>query len=167
MPHDAAYWISRLGLQKHPEGGFFREIYRADEILAANALPKRYKGPRAFATAIYFLLQDRDVSCFHRIQSDELWHYYTGSALTIHVLNPAGDYIALRLGPDPEQGESFQAQIKAGCWFGASLNQSQSYALIGCTVAPGFEFADFELAERRQLLEHYPQHAELIRRLTK
>ena len=166
MIKNAAYWVNRLRLQKHPEGGFFRETYRAEESMPANALPQRFKGARSFATAIYFLLQGREVSRFHRIQSDELWHFYTGSALTVHVLNPAGHYTALRLGADPVQGHEFQARIRSGCWFGATVNDPRSYALVGCTVAPGFDFADFELADRHQLLSQYPQHIELIKRLT-
>ncbi|MBU4200472.1 MAG: cupin domain-containing protein [Verrucomicrobia bacterium] len=166
MTHNASYWIDQLALRKHPEGGYFRETYRAKESLAASALPRRFSGDRRLSTAIYFLLQGQDVSRFHRIKSDELWHYYAGSALTLHVLDPAGGYTTIRLGPNPEQGELFQACLQAGNWFGATVDDPHSYALVGCTVAPGFDFADFELADRRQLLISHPQHAAIIRRLT-
>jgi len=166
MTRSSANWIRRLKLRKHPEGGYFRETYRAKERLAANSLPRRFSGPRSISTAIYFLLRSGEVSTFHRIQSDEIWHYYAGCALTLHVLNQAGQYQAIRLGPGSERGESFQAVIRAGCWFGATVCKPRSYTLAGCTVAPGFDFSDFELANRRQLLAKYPRHAEIIRRLT-
>lgn len=166
MSNSATAWIRRLKLRQHPEGGYFRETYRARETVAANALPRRFSGARRFSTAIYFLLRSGEVSRLHRIPSDEVWHYYAGSALTLHALSRAGQHQVLRLGPDPERGESFQAVIRAGCWFGATVNRPRSYTLVGCTVAPAFDFSDFELADRRQLLARFPGLAAIIRRLT-
>lgn len=163
----AAYWIDRLGLERHPEGGYFRETYRSDETVDGQALPDRFGGARAFCTAIYFLLEGRDFSAFHRIRSDEIWHFYAGAPLTIHVIAPAGAYSAAVLGRGVETGETFQTVVKAGCWFGALVSDATSYSLVGCTVAPGFAFEDFELASRHELLARYPQHSVLIERLTR
>lgn len=158
--------ITRLELVPHPEGGWFRETYRSRETLPAQALPERFTGSRAFSTAIYFLLESGDMSALHRIKSDEVWHFYAGSALLIHCIFPDGGYQALRLGADLAAGELFQAVVPAGCWFGAELAE-EGFALVGCTVSPGFDFADFEMADVEQLCGRYPQHTELIMRMTK
>ena len=162
----AQHWIDDLQLQPHPEGGHFRETYRAPLILPRSAL-SGYGGDRAASTAIYFLLAGDQFSAFHRIRSDELWHFYAGSALIVHVIAPDGDYRPLRLGCDTEHGETFQAVVSAGCWFGSSLCHPDSFALVGCTVAPGFDFADFEMAKREELIAQYPQHRAIIERLTR
>jgi hypothetical protein len=146
---EAQHWIDRLHLQPHPEGGFFRETYRAA------------------STAIYFLLAGDQFSAFHRIRSDELWHFYAGSGLVVHVIEPGGSYRQLLLGSNADQGEQFQAVVPAGCWFGSSLRQPETYALVGCTVAPGFDFADFEMANREALAAQYPRHRTIIERLTR
>jgi predicted cupin superfamily sugar epimerase len=164
---DASYWIERLGLIEHPEGGYFRESYRSTEIIDGAHLPERFGGERHFCTAIYFLLTGTQRSLLHRLKSDELWHFHTGSALTIFVIDPDGDLQQYRLGPDPDRHECFQAVIPAGCWFGALVDDPDGFTLAGCTVAPGFEFNDFEIGERNDLLGRYPQHRELIERLTK
>lgn len=164
MPITAASLIRRLKLRRHPEGGYYRETYRAKE--SAKGLPRRFAGSRCFSTAIYFLLRGKDVSRLHRLQSDELWHFYAGGALSIHVITPAGKHQLVKLGNNLKRGEAFQAAIPAGCWFGAALNKRRAYSLVGCTVAPGFDFADFEPADRRRLLAQYPQHAKIIRSLT-
>jgi uncharacterized protein len=164
----ADFWIKRLGLISHPEGGYYRENYRSDEMIASEGLPVRFAGGgRAFSTAIYFLLAGRDFSAFHRLLSDELWHFYTGAPLTIHELNESGDYSRWTLGCDGEKGEAFQVVIKAGSWFGASLEETDSFALVGCTVAPGFDFRDFEMADRSELIRLYPGHRSLIEKLTR
>ncbi len=162
----AQYWIGKLSLDPHPEGGWFRETYRSDEIVVQDSLPERYDGPRAFCTLIYFLLESGQVSRLHRLKSDEQWHFYTGSSLTIHIINPQGQYAQQQLGSDAEKGESFQAIIPAGCWFGATVNAEDSYTLIGCLVSPGFDFGDFELGTRSELLSRYPRHAVIIQKLT-
>lgn len=158
--------ITDLQLVRHPEGGWFRETYRSGEIVPAQALPERFTGSRAFSTAIYFLLQTDDISALHRIKSDEMWHFYAGSALLIHCIFPDGGYRALRLGANPAAGEQFQAVVPGGCWFGAEP-VGEGFALVGCTVSPGFDFSDFEMAETEQLCTRYPQHRELIKRMTK
>ena len=160
-------WVSLLGLVAHPEGGFYRETYRAAEVIAAEHLPERFGGARACSTAIYFLLPGDQVSVLHRIKSDEIWHFYAGSSLTLTVIHPDGGLESKRLGADPGRGESFQVLVPAGCWYGAAVDDPSSYALVGGTVAPGFDFADFELADRRVLLEQFPQHRPTILRLTR
>jgi predicted cupin superfamily sugar epimerase len=171
MTQDAAYWIDRLGLEPHPEGGYYRQTYRSDLVLAKQALPGQFTGPRAASTAIYFLLDGENFSAFHRLRSDEMWHFYLGSPLLVHVIDEDGRYSEIRLGSNPEAGEVFQGVVKAGCWFGSRLvsdsRSEASFALVGCTVAPGFDFDDFELAEREELTQGYPQHREVIERLTR
>jgi predicted cupin superfamily sugar epimerase len=164
---DAQRWIEALQLKPHPEGGYFRETYRCEEVVAREHLPSRFSGDRAFSTAIYFLLSETDFSALHRIQQDEVWHHYDGSCLTIHVIDAAGNYTAILLGKDLAAGEQPQAVVKAGCLFGASVNDPRSYVLVGCTVAPGFDFADMTLPSRAQLLAQYPQHRQVIERLTR
>jgi predicted cupin superfamily sugar epimerase len=167
MGQDAAYWIEKLGLERHPEGGYYRQTYRADLLLARESLPAEFRGPRAASTAIYFLLDGEDFSAFHRLRSDELWHFYVGGSLVVHVIEKNGQYSEIQLGSDPEAGEVFQAVVKAGCWFASRLRDSRSFALVGCTVAPGFDFEDFELAKREELLGRYPQHRQVIQSLTR
>ncbi|MDM8525501.1 cupin domain-containing protein [Desulfococcaceae bacterium HSG8] len=163
---DSEYWINKLELAEHPEGGYFRETYRSDEFIDTDALPERFNGQRAFSTAIYFLLKGNQVSRLHRIRSDELWHFYAGSPLTIHIIDPQGQYERIRLGGNLDNGEVFQAVVKSGSWFGAAPDIADSYSLVGCTVAPGFDFHDFEMGDRDELLDKYPQHASVINLLT-
>lgn len=170
MTRDAAYWIKKLGLEPHPEGGYYRQTYRADLVLAQNCLPHRFTGPRLASTAIYFLLDGRNFSAFHRLQSDELLHFYFGAPLAVHVIEADGSYSQIRLGSDPEAGEVLQAVVAAGCWFASQIAtpmDQESFALVGCTVAPGFDFDDFELAERQKLVSCYPQYRDVITKLTR
>ena len=164
---NAQRWIETLKLERHPEGGWYREIYRADEAIPLAGLPERFSSDRNFSTAIYFLLDGTDFSALHRIKQDELWHFYDGSSLTIHMIDPAGDYSAAKLGRDAAAGENLVAVVKAGCMFGAAVDGEQSFALVGCTVAPGFDFADFEMPSREELLATYPQHREIVEKLTR
>ena len=164
---EAKDWIESLQLRPHPEGGYFRETYRASETIARQHLPTRFAGDRAFATAIYFLLQGNDFSALHRIKQDEMWHFYEGCSLTISVIDPGGNFSAIRLGRDARAGEVPQAVVPAGRLFGARVNDPRSYALVGCTVAPGFDFADFEMPTRQELLGCYPQHQAIIEQLTR
>ena len=164
---NAQDWIKQLDLQAHPEGGWFKETYRCQEILQAGHLPERFGQDHCFSTAIYYLLEAPDFSAFHRIRQDELWHFYQGNSLTIHVITDAGEYQTIKLGSDPAQGQAFQAVVSAGDWFATSVDDPNGFALVGCTVAPGFEFADFELAEAQSLAHQYPQHTDIIQSLTR
>jgi predicted cupin superfamily sugar epimerase len=161
----AQFWIDHLKLQPHPEGGFFKEVYRSDEKIQRESLPARFSGTRNFSTSIYFLLRSEDYSLFHRIQSDELWHYYAGSSLTLYILDKGG-LKTFTLGPNPEKGEILQLVIPFNTWFGAKVNQPDSYVLSGCTVSPGFDFNDFEMARRQDLLQAYPSQQQVIEMLT-
>jgi predicted cupin superfamily sugar epimerase len=163
----AKQWIERLQLVPHPEGGYFRETYRCGETIAQKALPERFGGGRAFSTAIYYLLRGADFLAFHRIKQDEVWHFYDGSSVTLHVIDPDGRYATVKVGRDLEAGEVPQAVVKAGWLFGASVNDPRSYALVGCTVAPGFDPADFERPKREELCELYPWHRGVIKKLTR
>jgi predicted cupin superfamily sugar epimerase len=161
-PVSAAEWIRRLELVPHPEGGFYRETYRASERVAASHLPARFGGERSFSTSIYFLLPAEEVSALHRIKSDEVWHFYAGAPLDLFVIGAAGHLTTTRLGPEGP----FQALVPAGAWYGAAVSEAAGWSLVGGTVAPGFDFADFELGERAELLRAFPQHRALIERLT-
>jgi predicted cupin superfamily sugar epimerase len=161
----SAELVGYLGLTPHPEGGFYKETYRSEGWVAQDALPNRFKGNRAYSTAIYFLLEMGQFSAFHRIQSDECWHHYQGGALEIFVLEPAVGLQIIRLGKEMGKGEVFQAVVPAGRWFASRPVATTGYALVGCTVAPGFDFADFEMARADQLVSEFPAHADLIRAL--
>lgn len=163
---EAAFWIDRLRLAPHPEGGHYCQTYRSAEEIPAGALPSRYDGPRAFATAIYFLLEAGEVSALHRLRSDELWHFHAGGSLLIHAIAADGTLRTQRLGTDIERGDQWQACVTQGPWFGAELAPGAAFALMSCTVSPGFDYADFELARRAELIAEYPQHRALIERLT-
>lgn len=165
--HSSQYWIDKLFLQPHPEGGFYRETYRSDLTIRQDALPNRFTASRTVSTAIYFLLQAEDFSAFHRLGSDEMWHFYAGGTLIVHVIDAAGTASEIVLGSNLEAGEVPQAVVRAGCWFGSRVKDPEAFALVGCTVAPGFEFDDFELGKRPDLVRKFPQHRALIERLTR
>jgi predicted cupin superfamily sugar epimerase len=164
---DAGYWIERLGLAPHPEGGYFRQTYRAEVTIAREALPPCFTGARAVSTAIYFLLRGENFSAFHRLRSDEVWHFYAGDPLVVHVIDPEGKYSSILLGHDPEAGQVLQAVVRAGCWFASHVADWKSFAVVGCTVAPGFDFADLEMGKRAELVRLFPRHQEVVERLTR
>lgn len=178
--------ILHYGLDPHPEGGWYKQTYGSKETIPAAALPERFEGDRVFATAIYFLLEQGNFSAFHRIKSDECWHFYTGDPLEVLVLQPGGKLDIITLGNDIRNGQLFQYVVPANCWFASRLAPlsvaaglpqvilklseggaapGSRYSLVGCTVAPGFDFADFELADAAALTAQYPQHAMLIQEL--
>ena len=166
MTPDAAYWTAKLGLRPHPEGGAFRETWRSAESTAAEALPARFGTARTLSTAIYYLLQAGEHSRLHRLHADEVWHLYDGGPLILHLLTPAGEYVRLTLGREVERGQAFQCVVPNGCWFAAEPAEGAAFALVGCTVAPGFDFADFEMGTRERLLADHPGHRELVVRFT-
>ena len=166
MRPSASYWIDKLQLHQHIEGGAFREIYRSPLTIPHHSLPLFFQGDRNASTSIYFLLAQGQFSAFHRIASDELWHFYFGDPLLIHEIGHNRKLVTHRLGNDPEKGESFQAVVRAGSWFASVPAEGSEYSLVGCTVAPGFDFADFELASP-SLAQQYPEYGELIGTLTR
>jgi predicted cupin superfamily sugar epimerase len=161
--------IEYYGLERHPEGGYYRETYRATQSVSRvdEVLESANCRSLSASTAILYLLENDDFSALHRIPSDEVWHFYTGGPLRVVTLTPTGEREDLLLGSNLEQGERVQAWVPANRWFGAKLEDPTNFCLVGCTVAPGFEFADFELGRRDELLEMFPQHADIVRALTR
>jgi len=159
--------IRLLKLEPHlREGGWFRETYRADEHIAPAALPPRYRGARAAGTAIYYLLTPNTCSALHRLGSDEIFHFYLGGPVRMLQLFPDGQGKQIVLGPDLAAGQSPQLVVPRGVWQGSFLEPDGSFALLGCTVAPGFDYADYEQGRRAELITQYPAFREMIRRLT-
>lgn len=153
--HSQQFWVETLQLAPHPEGGFFRETYRSQDEIAPDGALARFGGTRACSTAIYYLLGRGDYSAFHRIKSDEMWHFYSGGPLEIHLLDEAGHRM-FTLGRGVEEGQLLQAVVPAGVWFAARPRADSEYSLVGCTVSPGFDFRDFEMASSRQIEQQYP-----------
>ena len=167
MNKKAKEYIDKLQLKVHPEGGYFSEVYRSEELIKVNHLSERYNSSRSFSTSIYFMLEGNQFSSFHRLKSDELWHFYDGTALTIIVINEKGLLDKIRLGNDLNKRETFQTVIKKNSWFAAELIDKNSFALIGCTVSPGFDFDDFELGNRNDLVKEFPQYKKVIVKFTR
>lgn len=157
--------VKLLQLQPHPEGGFYKETYRSTDSIPSQALPANFKGDRAYSTAIYFLLQQGDYSAFHKIESDECWHFYEGGTLLIHIIDQQGTYSCIRLGKKISEGEVFQHVVPARSWFASEPAPGVAFSLVGCTVSPGFDFADFEMANKQTLPTQFPQHLAIINRL--
>lgn len=160
----AQYLKERLDLSELPgEGGYYKETYRSDKTII---LPSETDGERSISTSIYYLLDGTQFSAFHRLKSDEIWHFYIGSSVTLYIINKMENLSEVKLGSNIEKGELFQIQVRAESWFAATVNDISSYALIGCTVSPGFDYLDFELGDRKKLIERYPQHRSIIEKLT-
>lgn len=147
---DAGYYIEKLNLLPHPEGGYYKETYRSELVVSTHGYEKRN-----VSTAIYFLLEDNDRSKFHRIKSDELWFFHQGKPLEIVAIID-GALVKYLLGNNLENDEKPQIIIPANTWFAAKIKSETGFALVSCTVAPGFDFSDFELAERQKLLNAFP-----------
>ena len=158
----AQYLIRHLNLHPHPEGGFYKENYRASGIMPT---PTGFSGDRSYSTAIYFLLEKGDFSAFHRIKSDECWHFYEGGTLLIHMIDAKGQYSCTHLGRGSHNGEVYQFVVPAGVWFASEPAIDAAFSLVGCTVAPGFDFADFEMADKETLLKEFPQRQAYLQRL--
>lgn len=149
----AAYWIKKLELRKHPEGGWYREVYLSEDIVPQTGLPSAFRGDRSFSTSIYYLLEGGDFSAFHRIKSDEIWHYYGGTSAIEIMMIENNKLKKCLLGNDPDRNEKLQVVVPRNTWFAARPESSSGYALAGCTVSPGFHFDDFELAGEKLLRE--------------
>jgi uncharacterized protein len=157
--------LETLNLQVHPEGGYFSEVYRSAVTIPETTLPDRFSGERNVCTSIIFLLPSHHRSLFHRIKSDELWFFHEGSSLSIYIIENDKCRV-VKLGNNSLEGEHYQLMVPANCWFGAIVNGPGAYTLCSCTVAPGFDFDDFEIAERPQLLNEYPHLQKEIMLLT-
>ena len=152
--------IRQYELQPHPEGGWYKLTYKSNESIPAIALPRRFGGDRVFSTAIYFLLEKENFSAFHKIKSDECWHFYDGDPLHVYIIDQEGTLRVITLGKNADQ--TFQYVVPANCWFASRPALDSEYCFVGCTVAPGFEFDDFQLANAKELAALYPHHAGLI-----
>ena len=161
MKYSAEYWIEKLDLQPHPEGGFYKEMYRSEGFIDSDALPYVYESDRNYATSIYFLLRSEDVSKFHILSSDELWFFHDGSPVTIHQLSKEGELSSVELGE-----QLLQTTIPANVYFGAEVKAPGSYCLVSCVVAPGFDFADFHMPGKEEMTNLFPNHSDIIDRLT-
>lgn len=152
--------VQAFQLEAHPEGGWYKELYRSDKTTTTA------KGKRNLLTSIYFLLTSENASNFHKIESDEIWYYHEGSSLTVHTLSEDGVYKALKVGNKLSEGEQPQVLVPKGLIFGSTVTEEDSYSLVSCAVAPGFDFQDFKLFSEEELLARYPEHATIIKRLT-
>ena len=161
MTKNIEYWVNYLKLSKHPEGGYYRETYRSQYSIT----PEGYPGERNVSTSIYYLLGQNDFSSFHRLKSDEIWHFYYGDSARIHMIDQEGKYQIRDVGSNPEAGEAFQVLIPSNTWFAAET--LGEYSLVGCTVAPGFDFSDFNLSGRDNMLHLFPKYKEIILRFTR
>ncbi len=158
--------IERFALEPHQEGGYYKETYRSKEIIPHAALPKRFGGDRCYATGIFFLLPEGEKSNMHKIKSDEMWHFYLGGPMTLIQLFEDGRIEKITLGQNILNGQKLQHVVPAGCWFGAYPDLGSSFSFVGCTVAPGFYFHDFELAKYDDLISQFPDAKEIIAQLT-
>jgi predicted cupin superfamily sugar epimerase len=159
MQKTTPFWINHLNLQPHPEGGYYKEVFRSGvEVMRAET-----QNIKQACTSIYYLLEGSDFSGFHRLASDELWYFHKGAPLHIHIIDNEGVHTTIELSDGP--AGSLQAVIPPNTWFAAELPSQSGFALVSCAVAPGFDFAEFEMAKKQDLLTQYPQHTHLLNRL--
>ncbi|HJT83669.1 MAG TPA: cupin domain-containing protein [Nitrososphaeraceae archaeon] len=159
MQNNSQYWIEKLGLVKHVEGGYYKQIY------ASRKQCQEYN-IKNLATCIFYLLEGKDFSAFHRINADEIWHFFLGSSLTLYNINENESEMKInKLGKDFEKSENLQVIIPEGDWFAAEVDDRSSFTLVGCTVIPGFEYKNFEIGKKESLLEKFPPYKDLIEKL--
>ncbi len=159
--------VEQLELTEHPEGGFYKETYRSAGSIPQDVLGDIFTGERNYSTGIYFLLTTGNFSAFHRIRQDEMWHFYEGDPLIIHMIDQAGKYSTQEIGLNLHRNQLPQFVVPKNIWFASEVLENGTYSLVGCTVSPGFDFEDFELAKRDQFINNFPQHEEIIQRLTR
>ncbi|MDO3695446.1 cupin domain-containing protein [Wenyingzhuangia sp. chi5] len=166
MTKRAQLLIDQLELIQHPEGGYFKETHRSVGKIPQNSLPDLFNGDRNYYTSIYFLLTSDDFSAFHKINQEETWYFHEGAPIKIHQISPSGEYSFVMLGNNVLKGQQFQHTVPREYWFAATVEQKDSYSLVGCAVAPGFDFDDFTLAKRNELIALFPEHEKMITELT-
>lgn len=154
----AASWIGKLDLKPHPEGGYYSELYRSK--LEVTRVSSTLAGNYNAFTSIYYLLEGNDFSSFHRLSSDEIWYFHKGVPLLIHMIDDEGNYSSQEL--SDEISGTLQFMVPAGVWFAAGIPSGRDFVLVSCAVAPGFEFSEFEMADRDEMIHKYPQHAEIL-----
>jgi predicted cupin superfamily sugar epimerase len=157
--------VQKYTMLPHPEGGYYKETYRCIQTIPQQVLSRKFAGERNISTAIYFLLEQGNFSAFHKIKSDECWHFYTGGSMNVYVIHINGNLETIKLGNDISHAQTFQHVVPSGCWFASEPAAGSTFSFVGCTVAPGFDFDDFELAKAADLIKVYPQHKYLINRL--
>ncbi|MBN1928900.1 MAG: cupin domain-containing protein [Chlorobiaceae bacterium] len=164
----AEFWIDRLRLERHPEGGWYRETYRSEGEYDFSGAAT-FGSARSYATSIYYLLQRGDRSRLHRIHSDEQWYFHAGWPLDVHCFPETGEPSLFTLGDDPDAGQTLHSWVPTGSYFGACLSEEcdnpHAFALVSCVVAPGFDFRDFTFADRKKLIAQFPGHATIIGKL--
>ncbi|WP_196895007.1 cupin domain-containing protein [Aureivirga marina] len=161
----AQYFIDKFEMLPHPEGGFYKEVYRSEGTIPKEVLGEEFSGDRNYATGIYYLLKSENFSAFHKINQDETWHYYAGSPVIVHTIDKEGNYSQQEVGLE---GDGIpQYVVPAGVWFAATVKNKEDFSFVGCTVAPGFDFDDFQLAEREKLISEYPKLNQIITKLTR
>ena len=158
--------IDHFNLIAHPEGGYYKEVARSKGLILEKNLAEYFQGNRNYYTSIYFLLTSDKFSAFHKINQDEIWHFYQGSSLKLHLISPDGKYSFVIIGNDFKNNEVFQFTVPAHYYFSAEVIQKNSFSFVGCTVAPGFDFRDFVLPSYKELSNEFPNHAEIIKELT-
>lgn len=158
--------IKILDLQPHPEGGYFKETYRSKGEINTDLLDENYNGKRNYSTCIYFLLTSDNFSAFHKINQDEIWHFYEGSSIILHTLSEEGKHQKFLIGNSLNDHERPQLIVPGNHWFAAKIKDKNSYALVGCTVSPGFDFNDFVLPTRKELTSKFPSYKKLITEFT-
>lgn len=159
--------IERLDLQPHPEGGYYREAFRAPTTVDHPGIPAGENRQRCGGSLIYYLLEAEDFSAFHRVRwTEEIWHFYAGAPVELHMIDADGRH-SVRTIHDSFGETEPTCVVPAGCWQAARLADTSGWALCGCTVAPGFEFADFQMPPRSELLQRFGQHAAVIEALTR
>jgi predicted cupin superfamily sugar epimerase len=158
--------IKSLELSPHPEGGYYKETYRSAGNINSDSLNENYIGKRNYSTCIYFLLTSNDFSAFHKISQDEIWHFHEGSPIILHTISEKGVHQEYLIGTDFSDGQKPQLVVDGNHWFAASVTKKNSFALVSCTVSPGFDFSDFILPSREALIAEFPQHKKLITKYT-
>lgn len=159
--------IQKLQLEPHPEGGYFKETYRSTGKISQVDLGTNYEGTRNHSTCIYFLLKADKFSAFHKINQDEIWHFYQGSPVIIHMISMDGKYWNVEVGCDFDQEQLPQYVVPGNTYFAAEVIKPNEYTLVGCTVSPGFDFKDFELPNRHELVTMFPQHEKVVTSFTR
>ncbi|MES2567694.1 MAG: cupin domain-containing protein [Bacteroidota bacterium] len=159
--------VQELNLLPHPEGGYYKETYRSELKVSQSCLPADFSGERNIATGIYFLIEKGNFSALHKIKSDETWHFYYGDALEVIEINEKGELTQTKIGPDLRNGEKFQYTVKANTWFGSRVSSKGNFSFVGCTVYPGFDFQDFKLGKKHELILQFPEHSGIITELTR
>ncbi len=158
--------INHFNLATHPEGGYFKEVYRSKGKILSEKLGDEFDGNRNYCTSIYFLLISDKFSAFHKINQDEIWHFYKGTALKLHMISPEGNYSFIRIGANFSNGEIPQFTVPAHYYFAAEVLEKDSFSFVGCTVSPGFDFRDFVLPSCKKLSKEFPNLAKIIEKLT-